>query len=763
MAWNGVNVRTSGERILFRTLLLNSAGTLVTSGTTTLRLYRIVNDGTIESYDFNDNTFKTTALTTETVNLVHRQGNNGTTNTGIWTYALTTVTDFSDDDMILALVNNSSATPAWQAHQFQYGGVEGSITVASDVNVIKIDGLTAPAERLALSFPTAGGGIILDQSQAADDSTADSVGDALATIIDTLPTSSEAAGAAGGLPVLDSNLLVGSNVTRISGGATEADRLEAALTASSGIDINMEQSVPGTPTADTTGDAMANAAQSLPNQLAPGTSSGLPRVSDLAAVGSATPRLVNTIMQAGSTTTNLIALVADLPSGDTDDIYNTLMLIAYDNSAGGKPNIRTVDNYTASTNTFTLDAALDFTPETGVDPFEVWALSMDVSATVSLPELTTGFSAANPNNLNSYLKAVMQAAASVPSGLGTYTPTTDALEALRNQLDLMAGSGFATGTDSLEAIRNAITDLVAPAIVSASGTLSGIGFLSKCVSLIRKATDEPDTGPKYPDADLIEYIHSAFDQVLASINVETDHPILTRQDVSVVSGTQDYLLPCNIAEIWRIAKIDTNTGVPLWEVWPTNEYTFRGDGWTVEGNVLRFHNLKLTAETLEILYVAAGDVSIHTATAAAGASSSITFAASPTDGTLDIRPHAYAGYTVRLLSGTGAGQERFVSAYDAETRVATVRPAWTTAPDNTTVYEVLPLYSRLIKHVVADYATLDVLSNEAKSTRRAEAERRLQRKMSALKMMLAKKVHRFGTQGPGVDTYDNTDLWPLLP
>ncbi|MHC4510563.1 MAG: hypothetical protein ACYTAO_16675, partial [Planctomycetota bacterium] len=529
MAWNGVNVRASGDRILFRILLLDDAGALVTTGTTTLRLYRIVNDGTIESYDFNDHTFKTTALTTETVNMTHRLGNNGTTNTGLWLYALATVTGFSDDDMILALINNSNATPAWQAHQFQYGGVEGTVSVTADVNVVKIDGLTAPAERLALSFPTAGGGIILDQTQLRPGSpTANSIGDAFKTIIDTLPTGDQAAGAAGGLPVLDSNLLVGSDVTRISGGATEADRLEAALTAGAGIDVNMAQSVPGSPTADTVGEALANASKSLPDQLAPGTSSGLPRVSDLAAVGTATPRLVNTVMQAGSTTTNLIALAADLPTGDTDDIYNDLMIVAYDNSAGGKPNVRTVSNYTASTDTFTLDSALDFTPETGVDPFEVWSIPMSITASVSLPELTTGFSAANPDNLNSYLKAIMQAAATVPAGLGTYSPTTDALEALRNRIDAMAGSGFATGTDSLEAIRNAIDDLIAPAIVSASGTLSGVGFLSECVSLIRKATDEPDTGPKYPDADLIEYVHSAFDQVLASINVETDHPILTR-------------------------------------------------------------------------------------------------------------------------------------------------------------------------------------------------------------------------------------------
>jgi hypothetical protein len=476
-------------------------------------------------------------------------------------------------------------------------------------------------------------------------------------------------------------------------------------------------------------------------------------------------RLVDTTIQAGSTASLLIALAADLPGAgadDTDDIYNGAMVLARDVNSGNKPNIRLVSVYTASTNTFTLDAALDFTPEVGVDTFEVWA-DPGAAILVEILKLSTGFGASAPDNLISHLRAMMSKAATVPSGVGTYTPSTDSLEVLGEAATAIQGSGFATGTDSLKAIRDAITDLVAPLVVSASGTLSGVGFLSECVSLIRKATDEPDTGPKYPDADLIEYIHSAFDQVLASINVETDHPILVRYEVPVVQGTQEYLLPCNMAEIWRIAKIDLDTGIPTHEVWPTNPYTFRGDGFMVEGNILRFQHLNRTAETLEVLYVAAGDVSIHTATAAAGAADSITFPASPTDGTLDIRPHAYAGYTVRTLSGTGAGQERIASAYNTATRVVTLRPDWTTAPDDTTVYEVLPQYSRLIKHVVACYASLDVLANEAKSERRAEIERQLQRKMSALKMMLAKKVHRFGTQGPGVDTYDNTDLWPILP
>lgn len=50
---------------------------------------------------------------------------------------------------------------------------------------------------------------------------------------------------------------------------------------------------------------------------------------------------------------------------------------------------------------------------------------------------------------------------------------------------------------------------------------------------------------------------------------------------------------------------------------------------------------------------------------------------------------AYNTMTVRLTGGTGAGQERKVTDYTGATRVATVTPAWTTAPDATSTYTVI--------------------------------------------------------------------------
>lgn len=73
-----------------------------------------------------------------------------------------------------------------------------------------------------------------------------------------------------------------------------------------------------------------------------------------------------------------------------------------------------------------------------------------------------------------------------------------------------------------------------------------------------------------------------------------------------------------------------------------------------------------------------------TGTAQAGASNSITLRAGASAVT-----DAYNNMTVRLTGGTGAGQERKVSAYNGTTKIATVTVAWTTNPDPTSTYDVI--------------------------------------------------------------------------
>jgi hypothetical protein len=69
-------------------------------------------------------------------------------------------------------------------------------------------------------------------------------------------------------------------------------------------------------------------------------------------------------------------------------------------------------------------------------------------------------------------------------------------------------------------------------------------------------------------------------------------------------------------------------------------------------------------------------------TATAGTSSTITLDASAPAVTSELK-----GQTITIISGTGVGQSRLIATYTSG-RVATVSPAWTTTPDNTSVYVV---------------------------------------------------------------------------
>lgn len=142
LAPKGIDIRQQGTAVMFRASLKDSTGAKLTTGTTTLTLFELQSDGTLKSYDFNDNTFKTTALTTATLALTHRTGNNSTYNTGVWSVNLATVSGFSVGGIYLAQVTNTGAYPPDQEREFQYGSGEGDFAVSSTGGA-KIDLTTA--------------------------------------------------------------------------------------------------------------------------------------------------------------------------------------------------------------------------------------------------------------------------------------------------------------------------------------------------------------------------------------------------------------------------------------------------------------------------------------------------------------------------------------------------------------------------------------------------------------------------------------------
>jgi hypothetical protein len=82
-------------------------------------------------------------------------------------------------------------------------------------------------------------------------------------------------------------------------------------------------------------------------------------------------------------------------------------------------------------------------------------------------------------------------------------------------------------------------------------------------------------------------------------------------------------------------------------------------------------------------------VALSYGTAAAGASTTITLATTPTIGRTYVDDDYYNNARIYIASGTGSGQTRTISDYAGSTRIATVSAAWGTNPDATSVYSIL--------------------------------------------------------------------------
>lgn len=128
--FKGLNAYQTGAAVVFRAAL-TASGAALSTGTTNLNLFELQSDGSLKTYDFADNTFKTTAVTTFNQAMTERAVNNATVHTGIWSFALSTLTGFTTGAVYLWQVGNSLADSVLSTRSFQYGGAEGDLVVTS--------------------------------------------------------------------------------------------------------------------------------------------------------------------------------------------------------------------------------------------------------------------------------------------------------------------------------------------------------------------------------------------------------------------------------------------------------------------------------------------------------------------------------------------------------------------------------------------------------------------------------------------------------
>lgn len=132
----GIDIkRDLNGALIIPALLLDSSGDPVTSGTTTVYILELQEDGSFETLDFDDDTFKATACTTPTVNASHQGADNATKDTGIWTVVLSDAqqANFTSGNHYIAYFENSGASPTISPRWFQWGGVEGAAATDAEL------------------------------------------------------------------------------------------------------------------------------------------------------------------------------------------------------------------------------------------------------------------------------------------------------------------------------------------------------------------------------------------------------------------------------------------------------------------------------------------------------------------------------------------------------------------------------------------------------------------------------------------------------
>lgn len=322
---------------------------------------------------------------------------------------------------------------------------------------------------------------------------------------------------------------------------------------------------------------------------------------------------------------------------------------------------------------------------------------------------------------------------------------------------------FNNATDSLEALRDFFQREGLSQTVSSYDRTTTIG---RMLQTIRQILDEPESIVKYTDEQLLGYTRAAWSTVIQDLLNVADNPIVLRLDIFVTSLTQEYVLPPIVGEILQLARIDPDTDLHLWESTPGSRWNPAGPGFTIEGNIIRFTPKWQESHTLRLTFIPTGDMIMHSGDTTVHSATTITMDDSPTTGALDLRENAYSGSIARLLSATWLSgvdnhiQERVISSYDAKTRIATVSPAFSPAPEAGAItYEIVPMIYNLLEMVVCYYTASLLLPMESPRGKQAAVDKKYAEMMRALKLRVSNIENRVGDRFEH-DTPENRNYSP---
>lgn len=291
------------------------------------------------------------------------------------------------------------------------------------------------------------------------------------------------------------------------------------------------------------------------------------------------------------------------------------------------------------------------------------------------------------------------------------------------------------------------------------------------VTLLRRTRfymDEPETG-KYTDNDLLDLvIPPALQEVWNYVNAAADNPIVASFPLNVEKDVRDYLMPPSVQNIWGIVELDAQ-GRVIREISPRQREDFRGNGWSLEGNMIRFDPLPIVTKTYTVYFTPVHDQPMQAGLgvlelgATSGVLDRFRLAGTPGIGFKDKRVDGYVGAALRLL-GTNVVETRVIDTYVPHDSIllvpiVTVRPAFSVSLATTNAaYEIIPLGSGAFVESVSLGAALKLAAVRSISSTRMRSlwdQYRMSRRTEA--MRLSAMMGRRG-KTMGKLTVDNPDL-----
>lgn len=219
-------------------------------------------------------------------------------------------------------------------------------------------------------------------------------------------------------------------------------------------------------------------------------------------------------------------------------------------------------------------------------------------------------------------------------------------------------------------------------------------LIRTAIERIRMLLNEATLDAKYDDTYITRTVLAdSLSTLIVKANSGSDNPVCVRYTLTTVVGQEYYVLPSNILQIRRIAKLDSE-GRLVWDFRPRGEFNPSGPGWSIEGNSLRMAPFPTQAEDIYVWYIPNGNMNLHYATDGTAltmsAVSTFDLSTGPLIGHLGKVEGEYAGQILRVLEAS-IHYERIVSSYIPSTRRVVVRNTipslFATTP---IIYEIVP-------------------------------------------------------------------------